>query len=151
MSSKKKNNSKSTREQLLAYCGELHDDDCVDPKEYFKPDRKSAKADRKARQLARQAARTLDYVLADCDDELMQSLSIASVRPAPDSSRLLITIIVDTPDGEFDCATVLSRLQNQTGRLRAELGRSINRKRVPSLSYQLVAKSLLESKENSNE
>ena len=115
-------------------------DDCVDPKEYFKPDRKQAKANKKAKQLCRQAAQTLDMVLGDCDDETMQSLTIGSVQPAPDSSRLLVTIIADVPQAEFDREQIQLQLKEQTGRLRAEVGRSISRKRVPSLSFVVLLK-----------
>ena len=135
-----KKKSKNRREDLLAYCGQLQDDDCVDPKEYFKPDRKLAKANKKAKQLCRQVAQTLDMVLGDCDDELMQSLMVDNVQPAPDSSRMLVTIIADMPPEEFDRNQIQLHLKEQTGRLRAEVGRSISRKRVPNLSFSVLLK-----------
>ncbi|MFK7767483.1 MAG: ribosome-binding factor A [Mariniblastus sp.] len=143
-----KKKSKKRREELLAYCGQLQEDDCVDPREYFKPDPKLAKADKKAKQLCRQVAQTLDLVLGDCDDELMQSLSVGSVQPAPDSSRMLVTVIADVPQGEFDRVQIQLQLKEQTGRLRAEVGRSISRKRVPNLTFSIFLKESLNPPSN---
>ena len=146
----KKQMSKRTREELLAFCGELQDDDCIDPKEYFKPNRQLAKANKKAKQLSRQVGQTLELTIADCDDEWMQLLRIVRVQPAPDSSRLLVTIGVDMPRDQFDRDEILTRLQVQTGRLRAEIGRSISRKRIPNLTFSVFLCSDLK-KENNDE
>ena len=54
---------KRTRAQMLAHCGEIHADDGVDPREYFKAGRIHKKEDHKAKQLCRQVAETLDQVL----------------------------------------------------------------------------------------
>jgi ribosome-binding factor A len=144
MCSKKRSSQNSQRERLLEMCGQLHEDDCVDPNQYFKPNRKLDVANKKAKQLCRQALETLEMVLSDCDEELMQSLVVAGVDPAPDSSRLLVTVGVDLEPDEFDQSLILSILQNQTPRLRAELARSISRKRVPNLSYRIFSKAQLE-------
>ena len=79
-------------------------------------------------------------VLGDCDDELMQSLMVDNVQPAPDSSRMVVTIIADMPPEEFDRNQIQLHLKEQTGRLRAEVGRSISRKRVPNLSFSVLLK-----------
>ena len=143
--------SNHQRRRLQEYCGQIHKDDCVDPREYFKPDRQVDKANKKARQLCRQAAHTLEFVLADCDDESMESLFIVSVKPAPDSSRLLVTIGADVPADQLDQNLVRLRLQDQTPRLRAELARSISRKRVPNLIFDVLAKSQLDGSASSQE
>ena len=97
------------------------------------------KDDRKARQLCRQVAQTLDCVLSgECSDELLQCLQVISVIPAPNSSRLLVTVMADTGEDEFDSVETASRLSEQTGRLRAEIASSINRKRVPSLVFHVL-------------
>ena len=67
-----------------------------------------------------------------------------SVVPAPNSSRLRVTVSVDLPGAEFDRQEVLGLLDQQTGRLRAEVAASINRKRVPALAFHVVGP-LLES------
>ena len=102
---------------------------------------RSHKENRKARQLCRQVAETLDLVLSgDCRDELLQSLHVIAVVPAPNSSRLLVTVSADLPVEEFDRQEIFiaELLERQTGRLRAEVAASINRKRVPSLVFHVI-------------
>ena len=102
---------KRTRQQLLDYCGQLHDDDAVDPREYFKKTPKSDPQGRKSKQLCRQVAETLDMVLSgECRDERLQSLHVISVEPAPDTSRMLVTVESDLPTEEFDHAAILAEL-----------------------------------------
>ncbi len=61
-----------TREMLRAYCGELHEDDCVDPRDYFRSGPNPHRQSRKSKQLCRQVAETLDLVLSgDCRDEIL--------------------------------------------------------------------------------
>lgn len=94
---------------------------------------------RKAKQLCRQVAETLDLVLSgDCRDELLQCLTVVSVVPAPNSSRLLVTVSADLPVEEFDRHEILELLERQTGRLRCEVAASISRKRVPSLVFHVL-------------
>lgn len=100
------------------------------------------KENRKAKQLSRQVLETLDLVLSgDCRDELLQSLHVVSVVPAPNSSRLLVTVFADLPSELFDQQEILERVDDQMGRLRAEVAASINRKRVPSLVFHILGRS----------
>jgi ribosome-binding factor A len=126
------------REQPLASPGEFYAEDV----EFLTSPagrNKDHKESRKAKQLCRQVAQTLDLVLSgDCRDELLQSLHVISVVPAPNSSRLLVTVLADLPEEVFDRREILERLDDQTGRLRAEVAASINRKRVPSLVFHVV-------------
>ena len=103
-----------------------------------KPRFKSHNEGRKAKQLCRQVADTLDLVLGDCRDERLQALHVISVVPAPNSSRLLVTVSVDLAGDEFDRHGILELLDQHTGRLRAEVAASINRKRVPALAFHVV-------------
>lgn len=101
--------------------------------------RNGHKESRKAQQLCRQVAETLDLVLSgDCRDELLQSLHVMSVTPTPNSSRLLVTVSADLPREVFDRQQILDLLERQNGRLRAEVAASINRKRVPSLVFHVI-------------
>jgi len=136
--------NKRTREQSLASIGKFCSEG-VDFGTGYTGRTRNHKEDRKAKQLCRQVADTLDLVLSgDCRDELLQSLHVVSVVPAPNSSRLLVTVSADLPIEEFDRRQVLERLADQTGRLRSEVAASINRKRVPSLVFHVVGP-LLES------
>lgn len=133
---------KRLRERLLAHCGQLHDDDCVDPREFFKPKRRDQKQDRKSRQLCRQVARTLELVFSgEFDDEALRCLRVLSVGPAPDSSRLLVTICAEVPEERFDREMILGLLNGRLGRLRSEVAASITRKRVPNLVFHVTGPS----------
>ncbi len=132
--------NKRRRERLRAHCEEIGEDDGIDPRDFFQGDRPKRKENRKARQLCRQVAETLDLVLSgDCRDEVLQSLHVVSVDPVPDSSRLLVTLQSDLPPEQFDYRLAAERLQEQAGRLRSEVAASIDRKRVPTLAFQFAA------------
>lgn len=95
---------------------------------------------RKTLQLCSQIADTLNYVLGgDCDDELLQNLQVASVVPAPNASQLLVTVYPVVESSEpFNAEEVRRQLSDAAGRLRAEIARSITRKNVPNLLFQVV-------------
>jgi ribosome-binding factor A len=95
--------------------------------------------DRKASQLCRQVAHTLDEVLADCRDDVLQNLRVLSVLPCPDPSRLLVTVAaIDARPGKpIEPTTVLDRLAKATGHLRYEVASAITRRRAPVLVYQV--------------
>ncbi|NQU26112.1 MAG: ribosome-binding factor A [Candidatus Nealsonbacteria bacterium] len=127
------------RERLLVHCGQIRDGDGVDPREFFHQSRFGRKEDRKAKQLCRQVAETLDMVLSgECHDELLQSLHVFSVEPAPNASRLLVTLCADVEEDRFDRPAILGLLNDQAGRLRYEVARTIHRKRVPTLVFHVV-------------
>ena len=131
--------SQRMREQMLAHCGEIHDDDGVDPREFFKTRKPRDKNNRKATQLCAQVAETLGLVLAgDFDDELLQNLQVVSVDPAPDASHLSVTLRADVPTGRVEAQQVLDRLAMVAGKLRCEVAAAITRKRAPRLVFHLV-------------
>lgn len=131
---------KRTREQLLAHCGELHEDDGVDPREFFKVGRQSGRTrtNRKTQQLCRQAAETLHQVFSgELGDEVLQSLNIVGVAPAPDSSRLLVTVQFAGPVEQFDVRLVERRLAACQSRLRCEVAAAITRRKAPALVFSI--------------
>lgn len=141
-----------TRRQLRAVCGEVGPDDGVDPRELARarmrqhsgvrsgPGPAERGAGRKARQLSRQVAETLDAVLAgDTGDEVLRALRVVSATPAPDASRLLVTVAPRPPADRLDPAEVLARLARASGWLRTEVAAAITRKRAPALSFRLAA------------
>jgi ribosome-binding factor A len=130
---------KRNHERLLAHCGQVRDDDGVDPRDFFKQRPHSRKEARKARQLCRQVSETLDMVLSgECRNELLQSLHVFSVDPAPNASRLLVTLCADVAKNRFDRPAILDLLHDQAGRLRCEVARAVHRKRVPTLVFHVV-------------
>lgn len=130
---------KRTREQMLAHCGEIHADDGIDPREFFKVNRIHKKEDRKAKQLCRQVAETLDQVLSgEISDDVLRGLRVSSVVPAPDASRLLVTLYADCDPNEFNRDEIEQRLAVRQGQLRCEIAASITRKKTPTLAFNVI-------------
>jgi ribosome-binding factor A len=99
----------------------------------------AAEPDRKAQQLGRQVARTLDALLAgECRDEVLRGLRVVSVVPAPDASNLLVTVEPLPPADLIDPATLLAHLSGASGWLRAEVAGAITRRKAPTLVYRLA-------------
>lgn len=140
---------KPTRRQMRAVCAEVGPDDGVDPREVARARMKQHRAPgsgpkgpgRKAHQLGRQVAETLDAVLAgDSRDERLRGLRVVSVTPAPDASRLLVTVAPRNPlDLErLDPSEALARLARAEGWLRTEVAAAVTRRKVPTLTFQLA-------------
>lgn len=122
------------RAAMLELCGEIHEDDGIDPRTYFKS-KHNQKENRKTKQLCQQISRTLNLCLNDCGDPIVQSMFLVGVVPAPDTSCLLVHVECDMED--FDHEAALIAIRNQTARLQFEISRSIHRKRVPNLTFSV--------------
>lgn len=128
---------KPSRRQLLSSCADLGPDDGVDPRTLFrKPSGRVS--NRKALQLCGQVGRTLNEVLAACGDDSLRELIVASVRPAPTSARLLVTVC-PAVRGPIDPSLVLERLQRASGLLRREVAAAIHRRKTPELTFRVAA------------
>ena len=129
---------KPSRKVMLPLVAELRPDDGIDPRELARPER-PRKGQRKARQLCAQVAETLGFVLSgECADELLQSIQILAVDPAPDASQLVVTVRADLPGQQANPADVLEHLNQVMGRLRSEIAAAITRKRAPKLVFRVV-------------
>src|SRR4051812_33369613 len=108
---------KPSRKVLRALCAEVQNDDGIDPRELAKGDQRR-KPDRKARQLCSQVADTLGDVLAgQGGDDVLRSLHVVSVVPAPDVSRLLVTVSAFPGEGEgLDPVLVIEHLDRASAR-----------------------------------
>lgn len=130
---------KRAREQMLAHCGSIHEDDGIDPREFFKNDRSSRKVNRKALQLCKQVAETLEQVFSgETGDDVLAGLHVSSVVPAPDSSRLLVTLVAALDDGRFDLRAVEKKLADSRGRLRSAVAMTITRRKTPVLAFDVI-------------
>jgi len=128
---------KKTREQLRAYCGQLQDDDGVDPRQFFRLWQDHDKRNRKALQLCKQAAITLELALSgEFGDEYLQNLAVVAVEPAPNTSQLAVTLRM--VDDTLDLDETTRRLEAVAGRLRSEIATAITRKRTPKLAFRVV-------------
>jgi ribosome-binding factor A len=105
----------------------------------FGPGSAAPPVDRKAAQLCRQVAVTLDEVLAECRDDVLRDLHVVEVAPFPDASRLLVTVsAVDAgAPGSPAPEAVLEHLQHAGGHLRREVASAVTRRRAPLLVYRL--------------
>jgi len=130
---------KPLRHDLKSLCGELHADDGIDPKEYFRPAGRRRADDRKTRQLCSQISDTLNMLLAECGDDVLRNLQVVRVMPAPDVSQLMV-VVCPAIDGQPSAPNeVMLRLVAASGRLRAEVATAITRRRAPKLLFQYVA------------
>lgn len=89
---------------------------------------------RKALQLCAQVARALAGVFADCGEDLLRDLLIESVTPAPNASRLLVTVRPAVP---MESPVVLARLEHARAKLRTETVAAIHRRRAPDLLFRV--------------
>ena len=136
---KRKRRRNFDRKKALKNCGTINEDDLIDPRDYFKPQRNESRNQVKTQQLCRQVEQTLEMVINDCDpDSMVASMRVSAVIPAPDCSRMLVTLIVDIALEQFDMNQAMEDLVEQKSRLRSEVARSISRKRAPLLIYNLL-------------
>jgi ribosome-binding factor A len=114
-------------------CAAPGPDDGLDPR--LAPRRAQGRViNRKALQLCRQVERILAGVL---EGDLLRDLSVHSVMPAPDSSRLLVTFTFHGSDA-IATADVLAALQAASAKLRNEIALGIHRKKTPELAFQVL-------------
>lgn len=131
--------NKRQRAQQRALCDELREDDGVDPRKFFQPDRNRNREHRKSRQLCRQVQRTLELVLTgEVRDDLLNGLRVVSITPGLDSSRLVVTVSTDLPFEQFDRREIEARLASLQGKLRSEVAAAITRKQTPLLTFQVL-------------
>ena len=137
-----------SRRYLKGLCAELSEGDGLDPHAFSRlamvgirqHGRPRPGLDRKVLQLCHQVAETLDEVLAECSDAVLQALRVLDVEPAPDASRLLVTVGAEAlSQGKMDPDRVHEHLSRAAGHLRSEVANAITRKRTPVLVYRLVA------------
>jgi hypothetical protein len=124
---------------LDRYRAELHEDDGQDPRYFFRKETQPTKAGRKAMQLCAQVADTLGLLFSgETSDEIIQSLEILDVLPAPNAAQLLVTVAPAAGAPPLDEAEVRTALARAAGWLRGEIAATITRKRAPRLSFRFI-------------
>jgi ribosome-binding factor A len=84
-------------------------------------------------QLCRQVQRALNLSLSgEGGDELLSSLYVTDVVPAPNATHLLARVQVPK---DRSIAQAMTKLAHATPRLRMEVARAITRKRAPELTF----------------
>jgi ribosome-binding factor A len=121
--------------------GRRPSDGLVDPRDVFSPGsgRSGPKNIRKAMQLCSQVQRTVEQViLGDLDDDVLRNLCVLAVEPAPDESRLLVTVGPFASNVEVDPIQVMEHLGLASAHIRTEVAAAITRRKVPTLVYQVA-------------
>jgi ribosome-binding factor A len=114
----------------------IHDPQRDDDPSLFFGNGDERRTDWKARRLCRQVSEALQGGLSgECADEVLQQLWVDSVDPAPDASRLAVTVSVS--DGISPAEAIL-RLERARGLLRSIVARAIHRKKVPELVFRIA-------------
>lgn len=85
-------------------------------------------------QLCRAVRETLSLAIAEGGGDVLSSLFVVDVVPAPDASRLAVR--VEAP-AELDVREVHEALERIGPRLRAEIAASVQRKKTPSLVFEV--------------
>jgi ribosome-binding factor A len=117
----------------VGLCTEWTSDDGIDPR--LTPRRSQGKvSNRKTLQLCRQVERILSGVL---EGDILRDLSVHSVVPAPDSTRLLVHVVFHGSDA-VSTDDILGALQEAHIRLRREVALSIHRRKTPELTFQVL-------------
>ena len=128
-------NRKRLRPDVPLPCDAVGPDDGIDPKLLFHATSRR-RDDRGVRRLCSQAREALTFALAgSCRDDVLQSLYVADVEPAPDATRLAVVLIVP-PNG--DVAAARGRVARAAGLLRGEVAASIHRRRAPELVFRVL-------------
>src|SRR6516165_5858656 len=112
--------------------GSLRIGEFIDPRD----ERAAARPHRENRQVADTLAQVLS---GECGDDVLRSLQVVTVAPAPDASQLLVIVAPALADDKLESAEVLQRLAASSGRLRYEVAAAITRRRAPRLAFQFVS------------
>jgi ribosome-binding factor A len=124
--------------RLQDLCSETGPEDGIDPRDELRQASRK-KGGRKTQQLCGQVAEALNYAFSGaCNDDVLRELGVVAVQPAPDESRFLVTVGPTLP-GPCDPDQVLAHLHQALGILRAEIAAAIHRKKVPELTFAVMA------------
>jgi ribosome-binding factor A len=128
-------NWKRVRRDSPLPCDAVGEDDGIDPKLLFRPSSRR-RSDRGVRRLCSQVREALTFAFAgSCRDETLLSLYVEDVEPAPDATRLAVTVRV--PD-DVDVAAARDRVNRAAALLREEVAASICRRRAPELVFRVL-------------
>lgn len=123
-----------SQQQLLEYCGQLGQDDGVDPAHADGPPRSQA-FDRKTAQLCATVRRVIEQILSgESNDPVLSGCNVVEVLPNPNAGRLRVVVEPPTDANPID---VLNRLATASGWIRSEIAHSICRRKTPELGFAL--------------
>lgn len=92
-------------------------------------------------QVCRQVHDVLTYALAELDDPMIDELVVAYVTPAPNASRVQVTLVPSREGIDVDSTAVLERLHEYADDLREDVAAEVTRRRAPELVFRIAASS----------
>lgn len=131
------------REDILrALCARVEEEDGISPARERRPREEGKGGGRKDRQFCKQVVRALNLaVMAESSSPFLRELVFVSAEPAPDTSRLRVNTQGEAAIARAGAAAVLAELRRATGFLRSQVAAAISRRRVPELTFVLIAPS----------
>jgi ribosome-binding factor A len=133
--------SRKERDAMRALCGEIHEEDGVDPRDFFQAGGSDRhKHDYATLRLCAQVRQTLELSLPGALGDVGLTLRVESVTPAPDASRLLVSIATEVLTTEEDRRLITRRLVELTPWIRSEVASAITRRKAPGLVYALATR-----------
>lgn len=119
-------------------CDELRPDDGLHPRDLVEKEH-SPNDRRKDRQLCKQVFQALSMEVACLQYRpWARDMYVQAVEPAPDASRLQVSVSFFTPREPDSAVEALGRLRAMTSSLRLEVGSAICRKKVPELIFDIT-------------
>ena len=111
----------------------------VNPEPFFGGPQAVHRHHLKTLQLCKQVQHAVEDGLAASMDEVLQSLMVVSVEPAPSSGRMMVAVAAPFAEVSMTPDELLALVERSKGDLRAEVGAQIHRKRVPELVFRVAA------------
>jgi len=99
-----------------------------------------ASNDRKSAQLCAQVRRALDYGISEALSDSPIDAYVLDVLPAPNTSHLMVLVQPVVESDAEGIRDLQDELQRHAGLLRTAVAESINRRKTPTLSFQVVPK-----------
>ena len=81
----------------------------------------------------------MNCVLVGDADPVLRDLLVVDVAPAPDTKRMLVSVVLAPSAAEHDPGEVLSHLHRAQGHLRSEVAAEITRKKAPELNFRVLS------------
>jgi ribosome-binding factor A len=92
----------------------------------------------KVQQLCKQVERAASVTLSgECASDVLVGAAVLSVEPAPDAARLRVTVMLAPGRSVEDAARAIADLLRAGPSFRQEAARSIHRKRVPEITFEV--------------
>jgi ribosome-binding factor A len=75
---------------------------------------------------------------SECGSDVLLGAAVVSAEPAPDAARLRVVVLLAPGRGVEDAELALSALRQAAPAFRQEIARSIHRKRVPEIAFDVI-------------